>query len=357
LIKVLKECDQLRSDSKLSAVFITEELRPWKDGLPEAGSVTERVDLVISYLVDKRRKSGENALVLFLKTIGESIDIEDDRHDQLLTLADQIEWIRDLPPKADAKTLESNPSAAQMLWMEDAVKMLECARSVSRIDVARQSDGSTKNATTGTAWLLAPGIALTCRHVIEALGFMETSLDTETVRTQASTALLTFDYTAGGKGVQYGASSLEHISDAPDLDYALLRLKDRDDMPLRGRGYLRLDADAPLTVQSTLYIIQYPLGQPQQGAGDVFVRNSDRPGYILYKTPTEPGTSGAPVFSRASWRVVAVHTGENSKYRLREGLLISAILSDLKIKKADLYQEIMRTQEGRCDPCLPLSTL
>src|SRR5262249_28067440 len=127
------------------------------------------------------------------------------------------------------------------------------------------------------------------------------------------------------------------------LDYALLRLQDRSDAPLRTRGYLRLDADTPLTAQTALYIIQHPFGQTQQGARDNNVRQSPKQHPILYETPTEPGTSGAPVFNRTNWRVVALHNRENQVAGLREGTLLKAILADLQQHRPDLHAEIMNT--------------
>lgn len=347
LIQALRDCNEFQTQSRLYSIFTNEELWPWKDGLPEASSLSERVDLTISYLIQKRRKNGESVLVVFLQILASKYDLEDERHERLLTLTDQLNWLTKRPPRHEAKTLESNPTAVQMLWMGDAEKMLACARSVAMIKVPHFVDGRPEGVSTGTAWLLTNELALTCRHVINARGPLEPLISPEDLKMQIDNALLTFDYTTAGKGIQYKISSLEYPAfDSSPLDYALFRLEERPDFPLVGRRYLKLDVDAPLTAQTSLYIIQHPLGQPQQGAGDVFVGPSQNSGYILYKTPTEPGTSGSPVFNRDNWRVVALHRGENMAADAREGLLIKAILSDLETHRQDLFEEILKAQRA-----------
>ncbi len=163
---------------------------------------------------------------------------------------------------------------------------------------------------------------------------------------QRKNALLTFDYTAAAKGLHYSVAELIHPSpETQEFDYAILRLNDREDAPLTDRGHLQLDPHTPLTTQTSLYIIQHPLGQPQQSAGDYFAEFSATPGEILYKTPTEPGTSGAPVFNQLDWKVVALHKGENKDAPFREGVHIKAVLEDLKSQKPGLYDEIMNSQQ------------
>jgi hypothetical protein len=125
-------------------------------------------------------------------------------------------------------------------------------------------------------------------------------------------------------------------------------LKDRADEPLSKRSYLSLDSEAPLTPFTSLYIIQHPLGQPQQGIGDNFVKYSNNPNNILYKTPTEPGTSGAPVFNMQNWRVVAIHQSENDAEKLREGILIKSVLSDLEEQSPLIFNEINHAQKELC---------
>ena len=343
LRQVLMDCDEIYSTRQLYSIFSAAELKPWQAALPTSDNLSERVDNTISYLADKRRTSGESPLIILLRILGERYEPEDERHERLITLANQLEWMSQRPQKLETTALEANPAAAQMLSIVEAEKMLTCAKSVARIDVPRFRKGKqTGKNSTGTGWLIAPGLALTCWHVIEARNsWMESSIDPADLQAQLDNTLFTFDFTVAGKGLQYGIAALEYPTiETQILDYAILRLKERDDAPSHDRGYLRLDIDVPLTAQTSLYIIQHPLGQPQQVAGDTFERLSPTEGCILYKTPTEPGTSGSPVFNRVNWQVVALHKGENEPMALREGTLLKAILSDLEQHRLDLLTQV-----------------
>ena len=71
LRQALLECEQFESDRKLRSVFNSyEPLRPWRSSVPQADSLTSRVDNIIGFLIDKRRSNTqENALVLLLRSL------------------------------------------------------------------------------------------------------------------------------------------------------------------------------------------------------------------------------------------------------------------------------------------------
>jgi V8-like Glu-specific endopeptidase len=350
--QALKECDEFLVPGQVAAVMISDDLMPFRGGLPYAPNLDALVDLTISYLYGKYRSNGENALVLFLEALSSRYDEADQRNPRLKVLASQIQWVLQCPKAIpNQRTLQANPAAAHMLWINDVEKMLSCARAVARAEIRRFRNGNPAEESKGTAWLVAPSLALTCWHVIEALTKTEqnygTQLSADDMQLQVANCVLTFDYTAFGNGIQYKVDALEssQLRSHP-LDYALLRLKDRTDWPLSARGYLRLDPEEPLTAQSILYIIQHPLGQLQQVAGDCFVRAIDNSERILYKTPTEPGTSGAPVFNRVNWKVVAIHNAENDREQLREGTTIKAILENIRRTNLTIHREILEAQQS-----------
>lgn len=359
--RVLMDCDELSSHRQLRAVFASEEIKLWRNGLPEADNLKARVDLIIDYLSSKYRTSGKNGLVLFLFALSEKYEEGDELRDRLLTLAEQLAWTQqfrqDQPTipttvsSESAVTQEANPTGRQMLAISELETLLHYARSVGRVELPRIRHGQQKNNVTGTAWLIAPGLVVTCRHVVEAAGthaILEDPIEADDLQAQVKQMLITFDYTAAGQGIQYGVDILEWpkidtlLDAASDYDYAILRLKDRPfPAGLEARSPLPMEPTAPLTPQSNLYILQHPLGRPQQVASDRFLRLSQETGYILYNTPTEAGTSGAPVFNRVNWQVVALHRGENKRDRCREGLSLTAMLNDLEERQPELYQEII----------------
>ena len=217
-------------------------------------------------------------------------------------------------------------------------KLLTCARAVARVKVPQIVSGNMKQIPTGTAWLVTPNLALTCWHVIEARGSNSSSIRASDLQEQIAHSTLTFDFAQPGEGIEYGIERLEH--EDINLDYALLRLRDRPDYPLEKWGFLKLDADAPLTLQTQFYVVQHPQGQPKQLSGGFFVKfTSDSK--ILHDAPTEPGTSGAPVLNVTNFRVVALHNGENEAAKLREATTIKAILADLKQHRPELYDEMV----------------
>ena len=87
---ILSECDQFDSNRSLRSLFADARLTPWRNSLPDANGVSDRVGKVVSYLYDKKHRDGSNALVSLLIVLAESIPPEDDRHERLANLADQL---------------------------------------------------------------------------------------------------------------------------------------------------------------------------------------------------------------------------------------------------------------------------
>ena len=91
LRKTLMECGPFESNARLRAVFVHEELSPWRNGVSEADSLAERVDLLISYLAGKRHSNGKLALAIFLNALVERVDEMDVCSEHLKLLVKQIE--------------------------------------------------------------------------------------------------------------------------------------------------------------------------------------------------------------------------------------------------------------------------
>ncbi|WP_016952896.1 CHAT domain-containing protein [Anabaena sp. PCC 7108] len=92
LKNILVQCEQFESDYRLMYFFKTgESLSPWYLNIPQANSLESRVDNVIAFLLDKHlRGTQENALVLLLRSLSNSINQQDERHEKLTDLAVEL---------------------------------------------------------------------------------------------------------------------------------------------------------------------------------------------------------------------------------------------------------------------------
>lgn len=347
-----KKCDDVFLEHRdLWHIFGDSRLYIWQDSLPEAFNVSQRIERTIYYLQSKENAQGENALILFTNVIGERYSPDDKRHDLLLTIIEELQLAPPLSPTRKHEVLaEANPLQEPMLAISELEQIRQRAHSVALIELTRYRKRKSEYRETGTGWLIAPGLLLTCWHVVAALPSAdEPSPAAADLQLQIEHMLLSFNHTeinTGGK--QYRVSALEYPLNGNDQqDFAILRLEDRSTQSHRQLGYLPIELDTPFTNQTQLSIIQHPLGQYQQVAvNGRFFGHSQRAGRILYSTVTDAGTSGAPVLNHYNLYAVAVHNGENREASLREGTMIKYILSELQEKKPDLYNEIVEAQRA-----------
>lgn len=88
---ILLKCSEFDSDTSLRAVFIIEELYPFRDGLPQATNREDRVDLCLDFLVPRRLDDGRAVLPLFLKTLRDRQCQGNILRDQLATLVEVVQ--------------------------------------------------------------------------------------------------------------------------------------------------------------------------------------------------------------------------------------------------------------------------
>ncbi|MBE8968810.1 trypsin-like peptidase domain-containing protein [Nostocales cyanobacterium LEGE 12452] len=354
LKQALLDCDQFKSHSRLFDFFDADEsLKPWRDELPEVDNRAERAERVIAYLKHEyRRDTGENVLLILLRLLKNQIDPVKPLYQTLSELIQELEPI--LATKShsqpnlivlhsiDERKAEANPKGEPMPYIAADEKLLNCARAVARVSVPKIVNGNMRQIPTGTGWLVTSELALTCWHVIEARDpKREPPISASDLQKQIANSIFTFDFTQAGVGIEYGLVQMEH--DNLELDYAVVRLRDRQDSPLQRRRFLGLDADIDFKLVTQLYVIQHPKGQPQQRSGG-FYKSDLESNRILHSAPTEEGTSGAPVLNVTNFQVVALHNGENEAQKLREATKIQAILSDLQHNRPNLYDEIIAAQ-------------
>jgi predicted phosphodiesterase len=77
------KCREFQSYRALQAVFVTEQLFPFRIGLPSANSPEERVSLLLDYLIGKRLSSGHPVLPVFLATLRDRYEPGDALRDDL----------------------------------------------------------------------------------------------------------------------------------------------------------------------------------------------------------------------------------------------------------------------------------
>jgi V8-like Glu-specific endopeptidase len=134
-------------------------------------------------------------------------------------------------------------------------------------------------------------------------------------------------------GREYEVNKLVWSSPPGELDASFLSIESPDE---KAECCPLLPPAEPfdVTKKPRVYVIGYPLG-----AGlSISLQDSlwlDTDGRMLhYRTPTEPGSSGSPVFDQQYWTLIGLHhAGENDMPRLRgggnyeanEGIVINAI--------------------------------
>ncbi|SRR6266568_2815939 len=343
LRETLADCEEFESYSRLRAVFADERLAPWQKQLPRADSIMELVDEVITFLRGRQRSdTGANLLVLLLVVLKDRTNPDDALYLRLRDLAEALGKVlqSNIAPPRPHIVEEANPENQQMFFTENYRKLLESCQAVGQIKVPQIVRGQVKERfPTGTGWLIAPNLAMTCWHVIKARNEDDPIRETDR-EMQAKNSVLAFDYLLPGQGIEYRVTTLECYDSA--LDYVLLRLEDRLDHPLSTRGFLKRGVFGPLTLQTRVCVIQHPNSQPQQVAPGRLVNEKEgQPEHIFHNAPTEHGTSGAPVLNIANWEVVALHNGEDENANLREATLLKAILAHIQLTRPDLNIEIM----------------
>lgn len=192
----------------------------------------------------------------------------------------------------------------------------------------------------GTGFLVAPGVLLTNKHVIDSAN-------------AAAAMCVQFDFELDETGIDrtatvFGFDALKcYASSAIDaLDFALVAIGDRitGSKRLEDFGYLPLsDARDKHMLGELANIIQHPDGRPKQ----IVIRENnlvarDETTHVLhYRADTEPGSSGSPVFNN-QWEPIALHhwagphletagpDGRRLLVEVNEGIRISAIVQALR---------------------------
>ena len=253
----------------------------------------------------------------------------------------------------------SNAILDVMIWR---TKLAEIEGRVCRVEI--------KGEAKGTGFLVGPDKVLTNWHVVY-------KIKDEPASFQPSDIVLRFDYKRLpdgpelSPGKEYGLVTtdgdwlIDHSPwsevdlesdpksgdpDAEELDHALLRVDGTpgDDAlgekvvpgsPAPPRGIIKIPKEPHAFVAETpLFIVQHPDGAPLKLALDmkavISLRGQDR--RVRYRTNTEGGSSGSPVFDQ-NWNLVALHHSGDPKSFMptyNEGIPINLIRERLIAKGA-----------------------
>lgn len=126
------------------------------------------------------------------------------------------------------------------------------------------------------------------------------------------------------------------------LDTTFLRLKQEPKAPplVLHKSPVKMAINQPATSAPRMYIIGHPQGRDLELSlqDNELVACNDS--LVHYRTPTEPGSSGSPVFESSAWEVVALHhkgkekmkriDGRDGFYEANEGVSILRIQSETK---------------------------
>ncbi|HET6889970.1 MAG TPA: serine protease, partial [Pyrinomonadaceae bacterium] len=212
-------------------------------------------------------------------------------------------------------------------------KGLEQCTSIARIE---NRDGEAK----GTGWLVNARdffpnrrgkLLLTNEHVISK-------------NDQHPSAMLSKEAKANFRVVNQIYELGEIVATSPNtkLDYTFVRLKGEPEaapLAIDTRPVKMPNTDTP----PRLYIIGHPAGRDITfSLQDNYLLECDKR-LLRYRTPTEPGSSGSPVFESRDWKVVALHhagsqdyprlDGKGKRYQANEGIALVAIKAQTQREK------------------------
>ncbi len=243
---------------------------------------------------------------------------------------------------------------------------LAAARSVFKIVVHSHFDGEPVYGpddapllSFGTAWMIAPGLAITNYHVVNARRERDPPADPIDYAKQVETARLVADFhdpNAEPAGVRLPADALA-AADA-ELDFAVFRvpagLAERQPLQLRRHAVRKR---APQALGTRVNLLQHPGGGIMKLGfrnNFVVVGNND---VLAYLTDTAHGSSGSPVMDDG-WKVAALHAGSedignieislqgNRVKRRNFGVPIPRIRDHLKANNEALHRMIFGPAEG-----------
>ncbi|MFN2137051.1 MAG: trypsin-like peptidase domain-containing protein [Candidatus Promineifilaceae bacterium] len=301
------------------------------DGAPFVATSTMVNDLAkfgeISY--------GNEALGVFLNTVKTFTGVDKQPAiDGLLVKYDMMDPTAPIEDVDDWKAPDTSETVLEKIFGENTLRPiaflahgLEVAKSVALVRVDTLSERWT-----GTAFLVAPNLAITNHHVVQDKNLLR---DVELVFNYQD------DFAGQPQAIEkYKAKPTGLFHANKGLDYAILELEQEAGVSW---GHLPLST-REVEKGQRINIIQHPYGQPKQISFQNNLVEYVDANLLQYVTSTDPGASGSPVLNDR-WEVVGIHHAggrlqepqTHRYYNRNEGIRIGRILEDLP---ASIRQQI-----------------
>ncbi|MEV6167198.1 serine protease [Streptomyces sp. NPDC051954] len=277
-----------------------------------------------------------------------------DSEEQLLARAERLLRKREVDPETLAPVpTDGGPvlpavvperilgAASELQSVNFLARGARAARAVARISIIDNG----RRAGFGTGFLVGERLLLTNNHVLPD------------VRT-ATGSFAEFDLESDVDGVPKPVASYDlapgdlFVTDA-ELDYTLVAITAGTDGGRPGvvHGWLRLIAQqGKIVIGEPVNVVGHPEARPKEVAVRDNALLNQLPQFLHYRTDTEPGNSGSPVFND-QWEVVALHHAgvpdpDGEGWIANEGARVSAILRHLALAELPTQQRQLLAELG-----------
>ncbi|MEU9286129.1 serine protease [Streptomyces sp. NPDC048275] len=232
-------------------------------------------------------------------------------------------------------------AASELQSVNFLARGARAARTVARISVVE--DG--RRAGFGTGFLVGERLLLTNNHVLPDVA-------------TATGSFAEFDLELDVDGVTEPVDTYDldphalFVTDA-ELDYTLVAVAPGSDgrRPGSVHGRLKLIAQqGKIVIGEPVNVVGHPDGRPKEVAVRDNALLNQLPQFLHYRTDTEPGNSGSPVFND-QWEVVALHHAgvpdpDGEGWIANEGIRVSAILRHLAAAELPAEQKPLLAELG-----------
>src|SRR5260370_4233400 len=140
----LLDCGPFNSNEQLRDIFANTLIIPWRNQLRDATSRDERVDALITLLMDRHRIDIQtNALVLFMGILRDRTDPATSCYHQLASVMKDLDSAFQVnsPSRPPRSLEEANPQNQRMMFTADLIRLVESIEAVGQVNLAKRGHG------------------------------------------------------------------------------------------------------------------------------------------------------------------------------------------------------------------------